>query len=219
MMDLGTHFRNWDKSNWVIGSIVVWLFQISALIGISIGFQDWFITKTPLNLTIHVVLLFWISPENLPKKLTLFTVLFTGGMLIEMIGVATGIPFGIYSYGENMGWKVLGVPLLIGCNWAVLVFITASIVNRFFKNNWLKAFLGASLMIVLDLPMEVVAPKFDFWTFPEGAPFINYVSWFATAFLMHLFVQKKQLIGDYHFSLQLFLAQLVFFVYLTFFLP
>jgi len=218
MMDLSINYRKWDREKWVIGSVIVWLFQISAIIGISVGFQDWFITKTPLNLSLHVALLFWIFPGDLSKKLSLFAILFTAGMLVEMIGVATGIPFGSYSYGENMGWKLLGVPLLIGCNWAVLVFVTASMVNRFFKNKWLKAFLGASLMIVLDLPMEVLAPKFDFWTFPDGAPLINYFSWFTTAFFMHLFIQKMELVGDYNFSLQLFLAQLVFFIYLTFFL-
>ena len=77
MMDLSINYRKWDRENWVIGSFIVWLFQISALIGISICFQDWFISKTPLNLTIHVALLFWIFPENLRKKLTLFVLLFT----------------------------------------------------------------------------------------------------------------------------------------------
>ena len=162
--------------------------------------------------------MFIFFPLNNIKIWSVFVALAILGIVVEYLGVNYGLFFGEYSYGENMGWKILGVPLLIGCNWAVLVFVTASIINRYFKNNWLKAFLGASLMIILDLPMEVVAPIFDFWTFPEGAPFINYVSWFATAFLMHLFVQKKQIVGDFNFSLQLFLSQLVFFVYLTFFL-
>jgi len=46
-----------DKSKYkinisVASILVIWLFVISALIGISLGFEDWFIPKTPLNLLI-----------------------------------------------------------------------------------------------------------------------------------------------------------------------
>ena len=37
-----------QKEHYAIG--ILWLFQFSAIVGIVLGFQDWFIEKTPLNL-------------------------------------------------------------------------------------------------------------------------------------------------------------------------
>ena len=42
-------------------------------------------------------------------------------MLTEAIGVNTGLLFGTYEYGANLGFKIFGVPLIIGVNWTVLI--------------------------------------------------------------------------------------------------
>ncbi|NNK52972.1 MAG: hypothetical protein HKO97_00280, partial [Flavobacteriaceae bacterium] len=41
---------------------VIWIFHISALIGISLGFEAWFVAKTPVNLIISSILLFLVFP-------------------------------------------------------------------------------------------------------------------------------------------------------------
>ena len=197
------------KEHYAIG--ILWLFQLSAIIGISIGFQDWFIEKTPINLGIQVVLLFWVFQLSKLKEIVLFVLLFGLGMTAEIIGVATGFPFGTYSYGSNLGVKVSGVPFLIGCNWAVLVFCGAAIANKLFSNLWVKASFGGMLMVVLDLPMEILAPTFDFWEFAGEPPIENYLSWFLIGALMHLLFHLLKLKGSFNYSLHLYLAQFLFF--------
>lgn len=192
----------------------LWLFHISAIIGITAGFFDFFVPKTPLNLILALVLLIFNFKIYTGKKVFLILLFFSVGMLAEWIGVHNDFLFGSYAYGDNLGWKLDGVPYLIGLNWAILVFITGGIANTFKIDRWLKVFLGAFLMVFLDLMIEVVAPVFDFWTFKGGiAPVQNYIAWFAIASVLHFIFQRMRVTGDTKFSVHLYGCQLIFFAY------
>lgn len=195
------------------------LFHVSALIGVTLGYTDWFISKTPFNLLLSFLLLVWNYPLDSIKKWMLGLVFFLSGMTAEWIGVNKSWLFGVYSYGSNMGPLFDGVPYLIGVYWAVLVFITGSISTRISSNILVRILIGSSLMVILDYLMEAVAPVFNFWTFEGGiAPLENYLTWFAVAALLHFIFQKGTIKGDFKFSLALYLIQLVFFGYFYFFL-
>ena len=86
-----------------ISVFIIWLFVISAIVGIYLGYLGWFIPKTPLNLLLGAGLLFWNIPINSLKKIGIWCIAFSVGMLIEIIGVQTGNIFGDYYYGENLG--------------------------------------------------------------------------------------------------------------------
>ena len=109
----------------------------------------------------------------------------------------------------------MGVPLLIGCNWVVLVFCGAAIANRFFSSIWIKSIFGGALMVVLDFPMEILAPTFDYWTFTPSPPLENYISWFVIGAFMHLIFHALKTKGNFSFSINLLLAQFVFFTLLA----
>jgi putative membrane protein len=201
-----------SRQKWAIA--LVWLFHLSAIFGISLGFFDFFIPKTPINLGLSFLLLLWISPAYSWKKTGLIALFFLTGMLVEYLGVNYGLLFGEYAYGSNLGPKFKGVPWLIGVNWAMLVLITGTIANQLMVNRFFKVILGALLMILMDLPLEIIAPVFDFWEFSGGvAPLQNYIAWFIIAAGLHLFFQWGQLKEDTHFSFHLFTAQIVFFTY------
>jgi uncharacterized membrane protein len=198
----------------IFSAFVLILFHISAIIGVSIGYQEWFVTKTPINLILSFVLLIWNYPIDNRKLWLLCALFFFTGMLAEWIGVNKGWLFGNYSYGENMGPKFDGVPYLIGIYWAVLTFVTGTISNKISNNFLVKIFSGAFLMTLLDFVMETSAPVFDFWTFEGGeAPFENFLTWFLVALALHWVFQKAKVQGNFLFSLILFLTQLVFFSY------
>src|SRR5210317_1641889 len=103
---------------------LVWLFTVSGIVGITIGYSDFFLPLTPVNLLVSFVLLLWMIDFNL-KTLLALLVPFSFGMITEYLGVNYGYIFGSYSYGANLGPKVGGVPWMIGINWALLTFITA----------------------------------------------------------------------------------------------
>ena len=199
-----------NKENFSI--FLIWLFSISAIIGIYLGHLDWFIPKTPINLLLGAVLLFWNIPIDNFKKVSIWLIAFLVGMFVEILGVQTGVIFGTYYYGENLGLKFMGVPYLIGVNWAVLSFITAAIANHISKNFWIAVVIGASLMVGLDVLLEQLAVVFDFWHFEDGVPPLqNYAAWFIVAFFLQIMIHKTVLIRDINFSLHLFLSQVIFF--------
>ena len=196
---------------------LLWLFTISSLIGISLGHLEWFITKTPINLMLGFLLLLINVPLGNGKGRRTFLVLFLAGMCIEILGVIRGDIFGVYHYGENLGFKVWGVPLMIGIYWAVLTTVTSQIARGLFNSLWTIAIVGASLMVGLDFLMEQLAHTFDFWHFTDGiAPFQNYVTWFLMAFALQILAWKFIPKGGSTFSFHLYMNQIVFFA-VTFF--
>jgi uncharacterized membrane protein len=193
---------------------LIWLFPLSAIIGISLGHYDWFISKTPLNLLIVLVLLIINFPINTTSKTAATVIFIVSSLLVEWVGVQFGFLFGAYEYGQNLGIKVDGVPLLIGVNWAVLILVTGAIADKFVKPTFLKILLGASLMLSIDFFIEKSAPPFDFWVFELGhAPIRNYVGWFVVSLVLHYVYRLLHTKGDFTFSCHLYAAQLLFFIY------
>ena len=200
------------KQNISIG--LIWLFHLSGIIGIIYTDESWFIKATPLNLLISFILLI-INIEWTKKLLFLVLLCFSLGMFAEILGVKFGFIFGEYSYGETMGIKFMDVPLIIGFNWCILVFITGSISSAFFDNLWGRILTGIGLMLFLDLIIEPVAPVLDFWTFKSGLASIhNYVGWTIIAFPLQLVFQKLKLKIDGSFPFHLFILQCLFFIIL-----
>ena len=192
---------------------LLWLFTISGIIGIQIPeHTDWFLSFTPFNL----ILTFIIIIANIEKyRLNLvlaFSIPFLFGFLAEALGVNYGLIFGNYAYGENLGYKFLGVPLTICINWAVLTAASADIAKSFSKNLVVKSAIGAALMTGLDVIIEVSAPRFDFWEFESGiVPVQIYLGWFCTAFFAHLLYQKMTVETNRTISWHVFISILIFF--------
>jgi len=193
---------------------LVWLFQISGLIGISSGYAQWFVNKTPVILCLTFILLIVNFPIGSVRAALLTVFFFIVGMLAEWIGVKYGILFGSYSYGNNLGPKIGGVPYLIGLYWALLVLVTGASANLFVTNRLTRVFIGAMLMVMLDFFMERSAPKFDFWSFTTPvAPLSNYVAWFVMAFILHAVMQYFKFSGSKRFSVHVIATQFFFFIY------
>ena len=102
------NFSLLTKQNISIG--LIWLFHVSGSIGIIYSDATWFLKATPINLLLSFVLL--LINTRLNKKTSFILLLcFVTGMLAEIIGVKFGFLFGNYTYGDALGYKVLGVPL------------------------------------------------------------------------------------------------------------
>ena len=201
------------KSNLPVG--LIWLFHVSGLVGIILGMSEWFLEKTPLNLLACFLLLVAIWPLKEIKHAFVVYLFFAVGLSAEWLGVHYGFPFGNYSYGDNLGVKLDGVPLLIGVNWAMLVLITGSISSRVTQHKAVKVIIGASLMVFLDLFIEPNASRLDFWHWKnDHIPLSNYIGWFVIAALLHWLFQETIKKLNFTFSLNLYLAQLIFFIVL-----
>lgn len=137
----------------------------------------------PFNLLLSFVVLGWFHKQwTLAFGIFLFVV-FWATYLIEVIGVSTGWIFGDYYYGNALGFKLAGVPPLIGINWLILTYITGIMSQKLTYNLWLRSLFGALLMVLLDLFIEPVAVQHDFWIWQNGhIPFQNFFAWFIISF-------------------------------------
>ena len=200
------------KNKITISILIIWLFNLSGILGILSSYSDWFLRLTPLNLMIYVVLIIWNLEHKSKKFLIAFSIPFFIGILTEYLGVNYGLLFGTYSYGENLGIKIWGVPLMICINWALLTIITADLSRVIHKNIIVRSFLGGLLMMILDLIIEVSAPRFDFWQFENNLiPLKNYVDWFIIGSIAHYLYNQISLKTNTKLSIHIFVAITFFF--------
>lgn len=203
------------------------IIYIVGIIGVTVPLHENFMMLTPINLlTTFVIAVYADKNKNAGLYLVLaFSYLF--GFFLELLGVQTGVIFGAYEYGDTLGYKIWGTPLIIGINWAMLVYASVSISNSYFEQfpTIVKAAIGATLMVLLDVFIEPVAVKFDFWEWTPPAPMNklivapleNYIVWWLAAFLLNYLVQiivpaiKNRTIEV------LFYLQLLFFIWIIIF--
>ena len=120
--------------------------------------------------------------------------IFLLGLAVEIVGVNFSFFFGEYDYGDNLGIKFFDVPVVIGFNWVLLIILTGNFAHKLFpKSIFFKVTLGSILMILLDLLIEISAPKLDYWEFNVNpVPFSNYFWWFVFSILFHLIYQSNK---------------------------
>ena len=200
-----------------ISVFIIWLFHLCGMVGISYGNKEFFLAFTPINLFISFVLLFVNQKQLESKELKSAFLIFFIGMMSEILGVNYGLIFGDYVYLDNLGVKILGVPVLIGVNWIILTYITGSLSSFIFKNKYVSILMGAILMIALDLLIEPVAPLLGFWIFdlPE-VPLQNYVGWFVIGLITQVIFQLKIVEKEFTFSTHLLIVNAIFFAFLNY---
>ena len=206
------------KNKIFISIFIIWLFNLSGIVGILSSYSEWFLGYTSLNLLVYVVLIIW-NLENISKKVLIaFSIPFFIGFFTEYLGVNYGLLFGTYSYGNNLGIKIWGVPLMICVNWGLLTIITADLSRVIHKNIFVRSLLGGLLMMILDLIIEVSAPRFDFWQFENNTvPLKNYIAWFIIGSVAHYLYNQISLKTHVKLSIHILVAITFFFVCFLFF--
>lgn len=200
-----------------ISVFIIWLFHLCGMVGISYGNKEFFLAFTPINLFISFVLLFVNQKQLESKELKAAFLIFFIGMVSEILGVNYGLIFGDYVYLDNLGVKILGVPVLIGVNWIILTFITGSLSSFIFKNKYVSILMGAILMIGLDLLIEPVAPLLGFWIFDlQKVPLQNYLGWFVIGMITQALFQFKIAEKELTFSTHLLIINAIFFAFLNY---
>ena len=191
---------------------VLYIIHFSALMGIYLGYIQWFLSKTWAIL----FLIFLVLWDGLPKKSIKISwpipAVFFIGFIAEWLGVKFGFLFGDYSYGANLGMKLDDVPIIMGINWIILSLATRGIMQRFFKLPVMKILVSSVLMVSLDILLEPLAPQLDYWSFDTMvAPLSNYIGWLIYSILIQSLLELVQFKGHFKISLHILIIQLLFF--------
>lgn len=149
---------------------------------------------TPLNMILCGFLVFLSESKSLTALA--FVVIFFLGFGVELIGIKTGLLFGNYEYTNILSEQFLGVPIIIGVNWFVIVVSSSALFFNLKLALPLKALLAGLAATLLDFIIEPVAIKYKFWIWEnDTVPFYNYVCWFifSAAFAyLYLRLAEKQ---------------------------
>ena len=198
----------------------LWLINISGFFGMLSDQNEFFLSTTPYVLSLTLLLL--ILNHNLSSKKSKIglMLIFLFGLIVELLGVNYGLFFGDYSYGDNLGSKIYGVPYVIGFNWVLLIIATGSVSDKLIKGKEVYKIIFASfLMVLIDLLMEKSAPKLDFWEFViSPVPFSNYLWWFIFSLCFQYIFFKKVKTKEYNLSSNILVIQFIFFGMLAVFL-
>jgi len=115
---------------------------------------------------------------------------FAIGLVAEIAGVNTGVPFGRYEYLSLRAPRLLGVPITVPIMWgfySYLTYLVASSIIR--RGGILKVLYTSTLMVLLDLAMDpFMVNVVHAWTWLSGwgpkwfgIPASNFTGWFIVS--------------------------------------
>lgn len=194
---------------------LILIFHTVGLIGFSNAMLvPFFEQLVPYHLLLMLLIVLWNNESWNIQFLKFGLGVFTLSFLIEMLGTNTGLIFGEYSYGQTLGLKLLKTPILIGVNWFLLVYGVGLSLKYFrIKSSVLSAVLGANILTLLDVFIEPIAIKHNYWQWDNYTiPIQNYIAWWICAFTFVLIFNKL------HFNKQNIPGTFLLFVQFLFFI-
>ncbi len=105
-------------------------------------------------------------------------------LTVELIGAATGLPFGEHAYGRELGWRVFGlVPFTIPLSWFLMLYATTGLALRAGFGWRGTAVLATVGLLAYDVLLEpAMSAAYPFWIWREsgmwhGMPIANWMAW------------------------------------------
>jgi uncharacterized membrane protein len=116
-----------------------------------------------------------------------------GGLAVEAIGVATGVPFGGYAYFGDLGPTLLGVPVVVPLAWTWMAWPAWLAARRVTTQPAARIVLAAIGLAGWDLFLDPQMVAEGYWTWSDphpalpgvpGVPVTNYLGWLLVALIM-----------------------------------
>jgi bisanhydrobacterioruberin hydratase len=200
------------NARWGIAILII--LHAVGLVGFNIpSLQPMFIKLVPYHLVLCLGVLLAFHQPWKGKFIVGALAIMLAGWAIEWVGVQTGKIFGPYHYGPTLGYKFDGVPVLIGVNWFILLYTSLLLAESITKINWLKCALAALFMVLVDVLIEPVAVRYNYWQWHTlHVPLQNYIAWGVVGLLMALGFSNTKLKLQNPVAIALYVTQLLFFM-------
>ncbi|MBX7226153.1 MAG: carotenoid biosynthesis protein [Chitinophagales bacterium] len=216
-----SYFQEINNKNWsTYAAIQIAIIYLVGILGICSPWRDYIILLTPINLLLTFFVTFYKHESK--NQLFVFTILaiILITYSIEVVGVKTGKIFGSYFYGKTLGLKIFTVPPIIGVVWATLIYSTGVLLFQVkLQQKILFSVVGASIMTLLDVLIEPIAIRLDFWHWDnEQIPLQNYLAWWMISFIIFLLVPKHIFSSKNKLAVWCLVLQFLFFIFLNIFI-
>ncbi len=188
--------------------IAVSLLYLVSLVTYFIAPQ-FFVQFFPFLILLNAIALVFSGPYKNKDFLRFCLFVCVAGFAISLSGLRTGKLFGMYFYGDSLGFKLKEVPVLTGVYWLVLTLSAQSLSSKITSHFFGASALGAFFILTIDILTEHAASALDLWHWHQNQiPIQNYVMWFVLSLLFLgiggiLKVEKENHLGVLSFSLLL----------------
>jgi len=201
----------------IIWTTILGIFYLVGVVGFSLdALVHLFKTLVPYNLLLTALVLFAFHRRFSLNQILFAMLIVFVSWGIEVIGTNTKAIFGDYTYGNTLGVKVLNTPLIIGLNWLILIYCTCCIAWRTSRTLLMRALTSAMLMVFIDIFIEPVAVKYDYWSwFENDIPFQNYAMWFTISFIFSILFFMFEVDARNKIAKNVYVMQLIFFIALN----
>lgn len=122
------------------------------------------------------------------------------GLVAEVIGTRTGLPFGDYTYADRLGPSLAGVPVIIPLAWAMMSYPALLAARRLVRGPLATAAVGALALASWDLFLDPQMVGEGHWTWTldntltlqgiDGIPVANFVGWGLVSLLLMLLLDR-----------------------------
>jgi putative membrane protein len=216
-----TVLTRFNKFQWATAIAV--FFHVIGLFGLLFYEGGFFVNATSTNLLLVLALLLWTQVNKNGAFGLYFMACFILGMGVEIIGVQTSALFGHYGYGDVLGYKIAGVPLLLGVNWFIVTYCSGMAIHWVLQQlqprltGITKALIfiitAAATAVFYDWLMEPVAIKLGYWKWggDGSVPIYNYITWFIVSLVLLTVFHYAKFNKQNKFAVNLLLVHLLFF--------
>jgi len=120
------------------------------------------------------------------------------GLIAEIVGVHTGMPFGHYAYADSLGPTIAGVPAVVALAWAMMAWPAALVARLLVASTAARVLVGTWALASWDLFLDpqMVAAGHWRWAAPnphlpgvETVPLTDLAGWLVVSLLISLVVQ------------------------------
>ena len=188
----------------VIILIILYILIVLSIPIFELTIDFWNLVMTSIFIFIFIAL---HSIINLGvKKAFIFFIISTGiSFILEFLSINYGYFFGVYSYSNQLGLKILSMPILVILLWWSIIYVAyamsanfilsikTSMTNKFYLSLFISS-ITALATVAWDLGLDPLAVAKGWWIWGESGiyfniPISNFVWWFFTAFLVALIFQ------------------------------
>ena len=109
-----------------------------------------------------------------------------GGLVAESVGVATGLPFGHYTYTGSLGVELLGVPVVVPLAWVMMSWPALVVARTLAVRRPAVVGIGAAALTAWDVFLDPQMVAAGHWTWLDASPGLplipdipltNYLGW------------------------------------------
>lgn len=141
-----------------------------------------------------------LLPITRSKAVWYIAVLTAYTYAVELVGVTTGWPYGVFSYTASVGPMAFGVPLALPLFFLPIVMNAYLLSIALFRSDRLHTAWRIAIVVGLTVAMDVVldpaAVDLGFWSYASngalyGVPLTNFAGWVISAAVTTVLLDKS----------------------------